>query len=48
MSNGTMLRVQVWDDDVMLNDFIGEGTFNISPLYNMPPGQTQNRKCYKT
>lgn len=38
----TMLRVQIWDDDTVSDDMVGEGTYNISQLFNMPSMRTEN------
>ena len=32
----SLLRVQVWDDDIGKDDLIGEGTVNLNQLYSMP------------
>jgi len=37
-----MLRVQIWDDDTVSDDMVGEGTYNISQLFNMPSMRTEN------
>jgi Ca2+-dependent lipid-binding protein len=31
-----MLRVQVWDDDALSDDMIGEGNLNLTQLYQNP------------
>lgn len=36
------LRIQVWDDDTFADDFVGEGTYNLQQLYNMPAMRTEN------
>jgi len=37
-----MLKIQIWDDDMISDDFVGEGTFNIQQLYNYPANRTDN------
>jgi len=39
-TNDNLLKIQVWDDDTFKDDFVGEGTYNISQLYNMPNMRT--------
>jgi hypothetical protein len=40
-SNDSLLRVQVWDEDNISDDLIGEGTVNLNQLYSMP-NRTEN------
>lgn len=35
-TNAPVLKVQVWDDDTLSDDFIGEGTLNLTQFYNNP------------
>ncbi len=37
------MKVQLYDRDILIDDFIGEGWFDLSLLLNSP-GKTDNRK----
>jgi hypothetical protein len=30
------MTVQIYDSDIISDDYYGEGTFNLTPVYNMP------------
>jgi hypothetical protein len=36
------MKVQLYDKDILIDDFIGEGWFDLSMLLNSP-GKTDNR-----
>ena len=38
------LRVEVWDSDASCDDLIGEGTYNLMKVYNMPSMCSDNGK----
>ena len=40
-SQGQLMTVQVYDDDFGKDDFVGEGTVNLSQLYSNP-NRTEN------
>lgn len=37
------LRIEVWDSDLLNDDLIGEGRFNLMQVYNMPSMRSDNR-----
>jgi len=38
------LRVEVWDQDAVKDDLVGEGTYNLMKVYNMPSMCSDNGK----
>ena len=40
-SQSQLMKVQVYDDDFGKDDFVGEGTVNLAPLFNNP-SRTEN------
>ena len=39
-----LMKIQVWDLDIIKDDVVGEGTFNLINVYNMPNQRSENRK----
>lgn len=39
---GQLMQIQVWDQDNLNDDLIGEGSMNLNSLYNSP-GRAENR-----
>lgn len=40
------MRIEIWDSDTVNDDLIGEGSFNLMQVYNMPSMRSDNGKLY--
>jgi hypothetical protein len=38
------MKIQVWDLDIIKDDVVGEGTFNLMNVYNMPNQRSESSK----
>ena len=39
------MKVELWDHDLIKDDFIGQGSLNLTQLYNYP-SKTENRTYF--
>ena len=40
-----VMKVELWDHDLIKDDFIGQGSLNLTQLYNYP-SKTENRTYF--
>jgi hypothetical protein len=41
----SQLIIQVWDNNMIIDDIVAEGTYNIQQLYNYPGYRSDNCTC---